>query len=304
MEILQFFESIRTTIGDFFFSLITHLGEETLFIIIGLLFFWCINKKEGYYLLSVGLTGTILNQFLKLVFRIPRPWVKDPDFTIVESARREATGFSFPSGHTQSSVGIFAGIAKWNKNKILQIICIILCILVPVSRMYLGVHTPADVLVSTVLALILVFGFYPIIHKSTKSPKYMRILLIAMTGFAVSYLIYVSFFPFSSDVDTVNLEHGLSNAYKMLGCVLGLFLSFEVDERYSHFETKAKFPIQLLKILIGIIPIILIKSVLKEPLRMILPNDYIADAVRYFLLTAFAGAVWPLTFKYFSRIKK
>ena len=64
MEILRFFESIRTPIGDFFFSLITHLGEETLFIIIGLLFFWCINKKEGYYLLSVGLTGTILNQFL------------------------------------------------------------------------------------------------------------------------------------------------------------------------------------------------------------------------------------------------
>ena len=96
MEFLHFLEGFRTPFGDFFFSTVTHLGEETFFILIGLIFFWCINKKEGYYLLSVGLIGTILNQFLKLIFRIPRPWVRDESLTIVESARGEATGFSFP----------------------------------------------------------------------------------------------------------------------------------------------------------------------------------------------------------------
>ena len=133
MGILRFFESIRTPVLDAFFSVITHLGEETFFIVFGLIFFWCINKKEGYYLLSVGFIGTILNQFLKLIFRIPRPWVKDKSFTIVESARAEATGYSFPSGHTQSSVGVFGSITRWENNKAIQIICIILCILVPIS---------------------------------------------------------------------------------------------------------------------------------------------------------------------------
>ena len=92
MKLLYLLEGIRTPFGDTFFSLITHLGEETLFIVAGLLFFWCINKYEGYFQLAVGLSGTVINQFLKLVFRIPRPWVKDENFTIVESARAEATG--------------------------------------------------------------------------------------------------------------------------------------------------------------------------------------------------------------------
>ena len=50
MEFLYFLEGLRTPIGDAFFSLITHLGEETLFIIAGLLVFWCIDKLQGYYL--------------------------------------------------------------------------------------------------------------------------------------------------------------------------------------------------------------------------------------------------------------
>ncbi|MBR6614667.1 MAG: phosphatase PAP2 family protein, partial [Lachnospiraceae bacterium] len=152
MEFLYFLEGLRTPFGDAFFSLITHLGEETLFIVAGLIVFWCIDKLQGYYLLIVGLTGTVINQFLKLWFRIPRPWVKDPEFTIVESARAEATGYSFPSGHTQSSVGIFGAVARWNKNMVVRVVCVVICVLVPLSRMYLGVHTPADVGVSIAVA--------------------------------------------------------------------------------------------------------------------------------------------------------
>ena len=154
MEILRLLEGIRTPFLDSFFSVVTHLGEETFFIVLGIIFFWCIDKKEGYYILSVGFIGTIINQFLKLLFRIPRPWVRDKNFTIVESARSEATGYSFPSGHTQSSVGVFGSIARYEKAKWLRAVCIAICILVPLSRLYLGVHTPLDVGVSLVNALI------------------------------------------------------------------------------------------------------------------------------------------------------
>ena len=82
---------------------------------VALVIFWCIDKFEGYYILSVGVIGTVLNQFLKIVFRIPRPWIIDKNFSIVESARAEAAGDSFPSGHTQSSVGTFGALARWNK---------------------------------------------------------------------------------------------------------------------------------------------------------------------------------------------
>lgn len=304
MEVLKFLEGIRTPFLDTVFSLITHMGEETVFILVGLLCFWCINKKHGYYLLSIGFIGTVVNQFLKLLFRVPRPWVKDESFTIVESAREEASGYSFPSGHTQISVSTFGGIARVTKQIWLRIVCIAACILVPLSRMYLGVHTPADVLVSVVIALVLVFGLYPLIGKAMESKKGMRILLGSMVGICVLYLCFVLFFPFPADIDMHNYNSGVKTAWQMFGCVLALWLSYEIDEKYTHFETKAVWWAQILKLVVGLLPILAIKSGLKEPLYTLFGGSYFADGIRYFLLTAFAGCVWPLTFRWFAKLGK
>ena len=308
MEFLYFLEDLRTPVLDTFFSLITHFGEETLFIVLGILFFWCLDKKQGYYLLSIGLLGTILNQFLKLLFRIPRPWVKDPDFTIVESARAEATGYSFPSGHTQSSVGLFGGIARANRQRWLRVVSIVLCVLIPLSRMYLGVHTPADVLVSIAVALILIFGFYPILSRAFAAgeagKKTMRLFMGGTVILAVGFLLFVHLYPFPADIDLHNLESGTENAYKMLGCLLGLWISYEVDMAYTHFDTKAPWWAQIAKLILGLLPVLAIKAGLKEPLYALLSNTYVADGIRYFLLTAFAGAVWPLTFRWWSKFDK
>ncbi len=301
MAILRLFEAIRNPVFDVFFSLVTRLGEETLFILIGILFFWCINKKEGYYLLSVGLVGTVINQFLKLFFRVPRPWVKDPDFTIVESARAEATGYSFPSGHTQTAVGSFAAVARWHKEKILRVVCIVLCVLVPLSRMYLGVHTPMDVGVSAAVALALVFVMYPIVKKSTEKPLGMRILFAVMLLFSVGYLLFVHLYAFPADVDKDNLEHGIKNAYTMLGCISALWLTFEVESRYINFETKAVWWAQIVKVALGFGILLGIKAGIKAPLHALVGNTYVADGIRYFLMTAFAGMLWPLTFKFFPK---
>ena len=302
MSFLYFLENLRNPLLDTFFSTATHLGEETFFILLGLIFFWCIDKKQGYYLLSVGFIGTVLNQFLKLLFRIPRPWVKDQNFTIVESARAEATGYSFPSGHTQSSVGVFGGIAKWNKNKLLRIICIIICVLVPISRMYLGVHTPSDVLVSLGIALVLIFGIYPIIKNCFESKKYMRILFSFMLFLSLLYLAFVSFYKFPADTDLHNLAEGTSNAYKMLGCTLGIFIAYEIDNKFINFSTEGTFWAQVLKFVLGIIPLLIIKAGLKQPLIMLFAGSYIGDGIRYLLIVLFAGCLWPLTFKFFAKL--
>lgn len=99
MELLYWFESIRNPALNIIMSLVTHLGEETFFMVGALFMFWCVDKRRGYYLLSVGFAGVLLNQWLKIVCRVPRPWVKDPNFTIVGSAKAGAAGYSFPSGH-------------------------------------------------------------------------------------------------------------------------------------------------------------------------------------------------------------
>ncbi len=301
MEVLHFFENLRTPVMDEFFSLITRLGEETFLIVIGLILFWCINKEQGYYVLSVGFMGLLINQFLKITFKVPRPWVKDPSFTIVESAREAATGYSFPSGHTQISVGTFGSIAKISKNFFVKVLCIIICVLVPVSRMYLGVHTPKDVLTSVAVALLLIFTFERVMSIVDKK-KSMRIFLGIMTGMSVLYLLYVSLFV-TGDLNDNNYISAIENAYKVLGCIIGLWCGYEIDNRFIQFDTKAIWWAQILKVVTGLVPLLLIKSMLKKPLALLLGQNA-GDMVRYLLIAVFISGIWPITFKYFSKMGK
>lgn len=304
MGFIKVLEGIRNPGLDIFFSLITKLGEEDIFIIISLFVFWCINKKKGFYLLVVGFAGTLANQFLKITFKIPRPWVKDPTFTIVESARESANGYSFPSGHTQTSVGVFGGLARAFKSNILRIICIALCVLIPLSRLYLGVHTLLDVSVSFILALIFIFVFYPFIEKNFDNKRKMNYLMIGMFVLCFLHLLYVTFYPGNTNIEASLYENAMKNAYKLMGCSIGVILAVIIDRKYIKFKTKAIWWVQLLKLVLGVVPILLIKSLLKQPLIDLCGNLYIANAIRYFLILFFACGIWPITFKYFSKIKK
>ena len=158
MGVLYALESIRTPALDKIMSVITLLGGELFFMVIAVTVFWCVSKREGYYLMIVGFFGTVINQFLKILCCVPRPWIKDPDFTIVESARAEATGYSFPSGHTQNAVATYGGIARYIRRGWLRVVLVVLTVLIAFSRMYLGVHTPLDVGVSFLIAAVLVVG--------------------------------------------------------------------------------------------------------------------------------------------------
>lgn len=306
MSFLYLLEKIRNPVLDLLFSLVTLFGEETVFMAVGMIVFWCVSKQKGYYLLSVGFVGTVINQFLKITFRIPRPWVKDPNFTIVESAREAASGYSFPSGHTQTSVGLFGGLALKFKNRAVKIASIALCVLVPLSRMYLGVHTPADVGVSIVIALLLIFVLSPLFEKAEKSPKVMYALLFSLTGIMLAYLLFISFWSFPEEVFHVDNVHNytsaVKNAYTLTGCMLGFLVVYTVDLKWLKFDTKAVWWAQIIKIVGGLVLVLAVKELLRAPLAAILPENTWARMLRYFLMVVTAGTLWPITFKYFAKL--
>ncbi len=306
MSFLYLLEEIRNPVLDFLFSIVTLCGEETVFMAIGMIVFWCVSKQKGYYLLSVGFVGTVINQFLKITFRIPRPWVKDPNFTIVESAREAASGYSFPSGHTQTSVGLFGGLALKFKHRAIRITSIALCVLVPLSRMYLGVHTPLDVGVSVVIALILIFVLSPIFEKAEKSSKVMYALLFSLTGIMLAYLLFMSFWQFPEEVMHVDNVHNyisaVKNAYTLTGCMLGFLVVYTVDLKWIRFDTKAVWWVQIIKIVGGLALVLAVKELMRAPLEALLPANTWARMMRYFLMVIMAGAIWPITFKYFAKL--
>ncbi len=302
MEFLRFLESIRNPVCDFFFSLITHIGEETVFMLVALAVFWCIGKREGLYVLITGLIGTVANQFLKLLFKVPRPWKEGLSF--VGDADVEASGYSFPSGHTQNVAGTFGSIGSmWYKKKRVWIPALVIIVLVAFSRMYLGVHYPTDVLFSLVFAFGLVIALRPIFMNEERFYKLMPYIVVISNLITLAFLIYV-FVQDPANYDGDNLGSAMKNASTLFGCTLALIPVWFVDQKYIKFETDAKWYSQIFKLLGGIVCVLIVKELMRAPLELICFGQvYVARAIRYFLIVVVAGTVWPLTFKFFKSLR-
>jgi undecaprenyl-diphosphatase len=298
MQFLYFLENIRFPLLNELMLLITRFGEETAFLVTALIVFWCVDKKRGYYILVVGFLGTILNQFLKLLCKIPRPWVLDPNFEPIPGSKEAATGYSFPSGHSQSAVGTFGCLAVTAKEKTLRWIFAAICLLVPFSRMYLGVHTPADVLVGSGCALVLIFAM-----RYLNDGKVVKHTLLILSGLSVLFFVFVQFILNPQNLDAHNYASGLKNAYTLLGSIFGMLFVHFVDEKWLHFEVKAVWWAQILKVCGGLGLVLAVKEGLRVPINALL-GEYPGRAVRYFLIVLTAGILWPLTFRWFSSFGK
>lgn len=301
MEFLYILEKLRNPFLNRLFLAITSLGEETAFLVIGLVVFWCVSKRRGYYLMGVGFLGTIASQAMKIVCRIPRPWVKDPNFTILEEAREAAAGYSFPSGHTQTAVGTFGAIARSSRRSIVRWVCIVLAALVGISRMYIGVHTPQDVLVGAGISIVLIFALHPLMLGKK---DYTFFVLMGLTAASAAYLIVMECVSFPADIDSHNLASAMKNAYTLLGAAAGLAVVYPLEKKYIHFTESAVWWAQILKIILGLGIVLAIKEGLRAPLDALFTGHLAARSVRYFLIVMVAGALWPMTFRFFSKLGK
>ena len=301
MEFLYFLQDLRNPFFDAVISAVTHLGEETLFMIVALLFFWCFDKKRGYYLLFTGFAGIVSIQFLKMIFRIPRPWVLDPEFPIVESARAEATGYSFPSGHTQCATALYGGISRSSKTRWVQIGGVAVVLAVAFSRMYLGVHTPKDVLVSLAVGAAWILLLYPLIYKCFEKPKFMYGIIGSVFLLSLANLLFVFLYQFPADVDAVNLADAKKTASQLFAIVLAMCILYPVDHFWLKFRTDAVWWAQILKLIGGVAIILAVRLLLKEPLNALLGVN-LGCGVRYFLMVIAAGILWPMTFGWFAKL--
>lgn len=302
MEFLRFLESVRTPFFDRLMSCVTMLGEETLFMAVALVFFWCLDKKRGYFLLSAGFLGTVCIQILKMSFRIPRPWELG-GISYVESAREAATGYSFPSGHTQIATTLYGGVARSSKYTAIRIGGAVLCLLIAFSRMYLGVHTPLDVGVSLLIGVAIVLLLYPLIMYAYDRPRVMYCVIGGFLALTLANLLFVMLYPFPNPTaaDLENMLDAQKVAWQFLALILGMAIVYPLDAHALRFEVKAVWWAQLLKLVLGLGITVALRALLKAPLNALFGIN-VGAFLRYLIMVLFAGVLWPMTFRFWSRL--
>ena len=295
MQMLKSIAELRTPLMNGLMSVVTVLGQELAFIVLGVIILWCVDKKFGYRFLFMYMAGTVINQFLKAIFMIPRPWVIDPEFEIVESARSGASGWSFPSGHTQAAAVMYGGAAHRIGKKWPMAIACVLIALVGFSRMYLGVHTLLDVGAALVIGVAVIIFTNLLFNKIGDGLKPYAIA----TGIVA--LVSLGLIVFIMTVHKNDLDAGqVKDACVLFGTAFGLFAGSYVEKRFINFDTKARWWVQIIKAVAGVGLILALRVGLKAMLGLISASP-LTDCVRYFIMSFFAIAVYPLFFKLFRK---
>ncbi|MBP5280877.1 MAG: phosphatase PAP2 family protein [Lachnospiraceae bacterium] len=300
MEFLRLLESIRTPLGDAFFMFCTYGGEEVMLLGLICLIYWCINKKLAYRMTFAYLPSGLAVEVTKLTCRVERPWVQDPTFTIVEKARKSATGYSFPSGHTQNATALFTTLGHVNKKLPIKLLFFLVIPLVMFSRMYLGVHTPADVLVSVVMSLIIVIGINVLADRIELNHKKRLIIMAILLTIAFATAIY-TYVLFASG--TIAYKDA-ADSFKGCGGGVGFLICWVIETKYIDFDVRCDaIWKQVLKCVIGFAIVLLLKEGIKYGFHALFCENLFCEFFRYLILMFWAMMGMPLVIKKFFQAK-
>ncbi len=279
INILKMLEAARTDFFNIFFEVVTMLGEETLFVLLIAIIYYAFNKKLAHRFLFITMLSLGINAVIKNIVRVPRPFTRG-----ITCLRGEtATGYSFPSGHTQSFASWSMAISYYLKSRGFIIISAFLAILLGFSRMYLGAHYLSDVLAGLFLGWACAILGNIIFDKAKNNTKLYFSLFLILTPFAIGFLLkpdvlFEDFFKF----------------YGMLGAFV---LSVMFEERFCPIEYSVSSFKQILRVIMGVLLALVIKIMLGKISVKGATLLLVYDTASYFILVMAVFGFLPYIFK-------
>lgn len=283
--LLEFFQNNASPFLDRLAEAVTMLGEEGVYILVTAVFIWAVSKKKGYIMASSLMVSLFANTFLKVVFHRPRPFEVLPD--LQGKRLHTATGYSFPSGHTQGASGFYTSLMYLFKNRLLRFSCGLAIFLVGVSRLYLGVHWPVDVLAGWILGIGIAWFMAFSLDRLWDDPSglkrfLIRVLILTGAVTLVMAVLEIVLFKGSMKVD---------DFFKSAGIVSGSFGGFLLEKRRLDFDpARGGWLRKVLRVLLGLAGVLLFQSGLKR----ILPDYFLSHLFRYFIMGFWVTWLFPL----------
>ena len=250
MDYLFVLQNIRESAPEVFnliFLFISEVFLKAALVFVGVIY-WSINKSAGLKIALGYSCAYTINQTIKNIACVPRPWILDSRLHVDSLAESGATGYSFPSGHTVTAAAIFGGIAAWQKKRtFIVVLMAFFTLLVAFSRNWLGCHTLKDVIVAILIAgfsICLTWWLFDFIEKNIQvRPNLDIVICIVGSIISVGILIFLQLKDYPLYVgtagNTINNSYDLiTDCYSACGMTLGVLLGWVLERRFVKFEVS------------------------------------------------------------------
>jgi membrane-associated phospholipid phosphatase len=219
------------------FRWLTFLGDQEFFMLMLPLVYWCIDRKAGSRLIFLFLLSAAFNQVAKDLLAQPRPFEYDSRVRKLT----DASGGGLPSGHTQGAVVFWGFMALYWRRPWICAAAVALMVGIPLSRVYLGVHFPTDLLGGYVIGGLLLWLFTvlgpSIIERLSRQAMPMQLVLVSLLSVGLAFA-----------------DSGRGGYCNLLGGVLmGLGIGLVLERRFVHFEAGGRWWGRLAAYLLGVI---------------------------------------------------
>lgn len=315
IEILLALQGLRESLGSGFESAVAGLSESIMMVglVLCTFVYWSVNKKTGQFALMCFSVGNTLNQFVKNIACVYRPWILDSRIAPASGALGGATGYSFPSGHTVMSGTTFGSIA-WRVRRKLPVVAVVLVVIVLLEaflRMFLGVHTPQDVLAALAESLLVVLlGSFAYDRYEARCEKTGRnrdgLVLLGVVVLCVACIAVIELKEYPMDyVDGVLLvdpDVMKRDIYEGVGAFSGMFAGWYCERRWVNFEVgDISVGERVLRAVIGLVLVgvvffgfdMLVKAVL-DPAWAKLTSRFVAAFIAMFVVPLLFGPLHKL----------
>ena len=285
MQILQFFENLRTGFGTacaFVFSL---FGETLFLVVLICLLYWIYEKQFGEKLVLTAFSSMTVNSFLKLVIARPRPYTVEGGVSRVDidagpllSTTELAPLESCPSGHSQMSAGMFFTAAFRYKKWWAWVVFPLATLGVMWSRMYFGVHYPTDVLFGATLGALFAC-LWEFIYKKLDKHKWW-----IFGVFALISIVFMCIF------------HTNKGMVEICACTTAAAICLPLENKFIKFADAKGAKSRILRALVGLVcvgAVYCLFSFLPFHFLELLPWKF----VKYFLTVSVATLLVPFLFK-------
>lgn len=305
LDILYSIQMWRESIGGCFnalFVLISTIAVDFFLVVPGLIIFWNFNKKKGASILCSYGTSILFGSFLKATICAYRPWIRDSRIKPVADAFRGASGYSFPSGHTTSTSGFYGGLCvAFKKYWWVIVFGSIMVALTMFGRLYLGVHTPQDVIFGLLIGVTSVTVVTLLFKLVDKKKNADIVIYVCACLLIVGLLIYISLKNYPMDYDEyghliVDPKKMTVDGFKDPGVFFGILTGWFIERRFINFNNDGTKAQKIARAVIGGALYVIWETVLVGPLGKAVDNG-----VMHFFLKMSTPAlfmtVYPIIFK-------